>query len=374
MKLTQMIHLNKKGTFLDQWCRYLECVDAPLGFRFWSGMWLLSEARGRRYPQTLSLAFVDTRSGPARRVVEETHRFLLNGRKNFIIDNDDTPLSMVSRINHLKEMDVPHIPVIFPDLEGFCLSDRRTRFGTATIAKAIGDDVPVLGVCTERWLTYNRDRHLDERYKDLTLFIPHGSYKRRPAATPPQAKALWKLYCSIGEQAAGLDDIHSNTSAQKIYDQWYTSASNRYDLQPDHVRVVAALLSMNRNAWEVNKDDMENAIALISNLERERTILFGKKIVIEDEVADRVERIVYQIAKAGKAGIRDVMLRRALRNTVKARDIGVIVSILHELELVQLTEVKEAGMWTAVILGHQKLFTPEGMASAIRSVKKAVVA
>lgn len=202
-----------------------------------------------------------------------------------------------------------------------------------------------------------------------------GSSRKQSVAWPVQGddedaerQNLSTILGRISETARELHEIRLNSNAIKTFTNWYNTRHLHRDAYREsfearedaHVLRFAAYLSINDSRWFIDVNDIQTAITIVGRIKQDGMRLFSGTNVEKKDVR-LIEKIKSHLIACGKDGTSQSEILQRLRPTYKADQIFSVLSIMHELDLVQKFDVPTAGrtrtIWRATIyMSNQELY------------------
>jgi hypothetical protein len=394
----------KEGTFLHRYLQYMAPLETPLAYDFWCGLWLLSNAIGRRIvvnrpkaPVFLNLYMVlcadagTTRKSTAIRMCEAVYRAAGFDLSALTVTGSTTPEKLVEQlalrsgdgrdamagiiVSELvtflgKEQYTVAMPGLLTDLYD-CPTLRdysRLSSGPRVIRNAC---ITFAAASTPSWLVRAINPDVVEGgFTSRCLFIIEEKRKRL-VAWPEDAGSI-----SVDELASDLLRIRAQSerwaskgisltdSAKARFVRWYEGRRESdggdpfiasFEAREDHhILRLAALLAANDNSWQIDHHHMGHAIKIIAHHKQSAAALFGSQRESVRLVAglDKLRRVLLE---AGELGITQSELLFKTRSQIRTRELEYALNTMHELEMVQRFEVPTSGRKKTVWRGTNKL-------------------
>lgn len=394
----------KEGTFLDCYLRYVHALESPLEYDFWCGMWVLSMLAGRRIyiarpkaPVYLNL-YVILCAGPATRkstsIAKANTIATASGTINRYTTFNDSA-APGTFIRKVARADSAHVAIVVSELVRFmgreafamgmpglltdlydCPSIRGIERDDAT--HTLRDVyVTFLSASTPAWLirAVNPDV-IEGGFTSRCIFVVQDKPKHRVAwpegSDAEEFEHIARLCVKIERLRERIDSlIEMQSGAIQLTDgalarfvQWYDHrTTNRhpdpftesFDGREDHhVLRLAALLSLNDGRLEVTVDHIDHAIKIIKLHRQQAVALFGQQSV-NNKLATGIDKLRDTIAKAGKSTVSRTQLLFAVRSYMGATELAYVLSIMHELDMIQVFEVANAGRTRTEYRGTNRL-------------------
>jgi hypothetical protein len=382
----------KEGTFLHRYLQYMSPLETPLAYDLWCGLWLISNAIGRRIvvnrpkaPVFLNLYMVlcadagTTRKSTAIRMCEAVYRHAGFDRTALTITGGATPEKLREQlairsaecgeamasiiVSELvtflgKEQYAVAMPGLLTDLYD-CPSLRdysRVSTATSIVRNAF---VTFAAASTPSWLVraINPDV-IEGGFTSRCLFIIEERRKRMVAwpeddsPVGPDVLARDLLYLREQSERWSAKGIGLTANAKSRFVRWYEqrgdSDSNdpfvgSFEAREDHhILRLAALLCANDDSWLIDAHHISHAIKLVTHHKNSAAALFGanKEAARMTGGLDKLRNVLLE---AGEMGITQTELLFKTRNTLKSRELEYSLAIMHEMEMVQRFEVPTGG-------------------------------
>lgn len=184
------------------------------------------------------------------------------------------------------------------------------------------------------------------------FFITAGQRKRTVAWPSGGNEAESKLLllrrlCSIQEASKRYSLIGITPHARDTFTTWYNTRPSHKDAyresfesrEDSHVLRFAGLFAANEQVWLISDDHIRRAIEFVREIKRNGTELFSPVQVSREDV-HLIKKVQSELLAAGTIGLSRSELYRSLAPKVRSGELNNILSTLHELDLVKMTEVK----------------------------------
>lgn len=390
MKLSEL----PENTFLHDYMTYMLPQETPSIYDFMCGLWCLSIAVGRecyvdrpRAPVRFNMyVILSSDSGVTRK--STSVRVSTNLVRDFIRDSDIRCILIESKTttglleyelqeatrkyghSHViisaselaavlsRSSGISAMPALLTDL--YDCPDTRLGGGNSSHR---GHHVELKNVyssfiagSTPAWLSKAVTPAIIEGGFTSRCYFIDGAARKRSVAWPEhdtrddERPALISKLRSIREQANTIRTIGINPAAKNRYTDWYNTRVSHKDAyrssfearEDAHVLRIAGLLSINRNRWLIDVDDVLNAIQIVARIKYDGMRLFtGTNINKRD--TKLVERVRSILIAAGQRGINQAELTRSVRPAYKSEQIKSVLTVMHELDLVQKFSIETNG-------------------------------
>lgn len=382
----------KEGTFLHRYLQYMSPLETPLAYDLWCGLWLISNAIGRRIvvnrpkaPVFLNLYMVlcadagTTRKSTAIRMCEAVYRAAGFDQTALTITGGSTPEKLREQlalrsaesgeamasiiVSELvtflgKEQYAVAMPGLLTDLYD-CPALRdysRVSSATSIVRNAF---VTFAAASTPSWLirAINPDV-IEGGFTSRCLFIIEERRKRLVAwpddDSPIGPDDLARDLLHLREQCErwASKGIGLTAGAKVRFVRWYEQRGDSdandpflasFEAREDHhILRLAALLCANDNSWLIDVHHINHAIKLVTHHKNSAAALFGadKEAARMTGGLDKLRKVLLE---AGELGITQTELLFKTRNGLKTRELEYALAIMHEMEMVQKFEVPTGG-------------------------------
>ena len=408
MKLSDL----PKDTFLHDYMTYMQSQETPAIYDFMCALWCLSIAIGRdcyvdrpRAPVRFNIYIVlssdsgVTRKSTSVRVATNLVRDFISGSANRLIlieSKITTGLLEYELQEATRKYGYAHVAISASELAAVLsrsagisgmpalLTDLYdcpdTRLGGGSSANR-GHHVELKNVyasfiagSTPAWLVRAVTPAIIEGGFTSRCYFVDGAARKRSVAWPEvstdtggRAKLISRLM-DISNESKKIGCIGINNLAKQRFTEWYNTRVSHKDAyrssfearEDSHVLRIAGLISINDNRWLIDTYDIENAINVVQRIKYDGMRLFTGTS-IEKKDTRLVERIRSNLISSGQAGLNQSELTRALRPMYKSEQVRSVLTVMHELDLVQKFSVPGDGRptttWRATIyLANDDMF------------------
>ena len=380
------IRVTKGDTFLGKYMEMMSEQETPLAYDFWCALWLISLAVGRtsvvarpKAPVFLNLYAIlcaesgVTRKSSAVRTAERiAGKFLVRiGEREKLLSTKMSPEALTSslheRTNTLgkaeaalavselvtflgKEKYVNAMPGLLTDL--YDCPEFRQSVGTVARGRVELRNVwlSLLSASTPSWLVQSVNPNVVEGgFTSRCLFICAERSKQKvawPEDSESMDEELVDELMKIRDMSFKVPEITLNENGLKKFKNWYKHRPEHRDpyrasfesREDGHVLKVAALLSINRRAWRIYKDDIENAIRVMYEVKEDGYKLFEGFTGIDD-MEKAVDKLRASLLAAKGGGVFERELVRSAQHYATAATVRNILTLMHEMGLVKLHEI-----------------------------------
>lgn len=395
MKLSEL----PNDTFLSDYMKYMSQQETPAIYDFMCALWCLSIAVGRecyvdrpRAPVRFNIYCVlSSDSGVTRK--STSVRIATNVVRDYLQSGDSRLLLIESKITtglleyELQEATRKHgyahiaisaselaavlsrssgisaMPALLTDL--YDCPDARLGGGNSSNR---GHHVELKNVyasfiagSTPTWLQHAVTPAIIEGGFTSRCYFIDGASRKRSVAWPEydadnDTRSRLKLsLASVNAKATSIGAIGISNTAKARFSDWYNSRVSHKDAyrssfearEDAHVLRIAGLLSINAERWLINMADIENAINVVSRIKYDGMRLFTGTSIDKKDIR-LVERLRSSLIAGGQAGTNQTDLTRGLRPQYKSEQVRSVLTVMHELDLVQKFSVETNGRPTTV--------------------------
>jgi len=162
--------------------------------------------------------------------------------------------------------------------------------------------------------------------------------------------------------------IEVGSSAIESFKQWYNARAHHQDAyrasfearEDAHILRFAALLAINDDNWLVDVHHIKHAIKIVSRIKSDGQRLFSGTVVDRNDIR-LVEKVRAELLAASVSGLSQSDILRAMRPKYRSEQVRSVLTVMHELDLVQRFTVESTGrpktIWRATIyLGNDDLY------------------
>jgi uncharacterized protein YciW len=410
----------KEGTFLDAYMQHLDPLETPRAYDFWTGMWMLSNAVGRRLvinrpraPVFLNTYIIlvaeagTTRKSTAVRIATSIlqdagmleHAHLVTSSSNkaamdeglskLTADGNDAQLciSVSELVSFMgKEVHAISTPGYLTDIYD-CPSERVVE--RAVGAKRISNLYPtLLSASTPSWLVraINPDV-IEGGFTSRCLFIWEEQPKRRVAW--PQENALaGMLRGQMFSELKRVRELANKHNARGIgitknalarFVQWYedrelvvnNSFLASFQAREDHhVLRAAGLLACNDCSFMIDHHHIGHAIKLITSARDKASHIFAPPEADHTRLATGIERVRAVIHEAGELGVQRTRILYATRRYVSVRELNYVLQLMHDLGMIRVFEESTRGRKATIYRRTDKLNSRAAFEALLDGVKQ----
>jgi hypothetical protein len=392
--------------------KYMSSQETPAIYDLMCACWCLSIAVGRecyvarpKAPVRLNMYLIlSSDSGVTRK--STSVRIATNIVRNLLLVTDSKLLLIESKIttgqlqielfNATKKHGYAHVAISASELAAVLsrsgglsglpalLTDLYdcpdTRTGGGTVMMGGGYNLKnvyasFISASTPSWLMRAVTPAIIEGGFTSRCYFIDGTSRKRSVAWPAEGDdsadrtRLVETLQQISSKTADLGKIELSSSAIKRFTKWYGSRPlhrdpyrESFEAREDaHVLRFAAYLTINDNRWFINTHDIETAITIVSRIKQDGMRLFSGTTVSKKDVR-LVEKIKTYLIASGTDGASQSEILQSVRPTYKSEQVLSVLSVMHELDLVQKFEVPTDGrpktVWRATIyMSNHELYS-----------------
>jgi hypothetical protein len=373
------------GTFLAEYMDYMDALETPRSYDFFTGLWLLSLAAGRRvyvdrprapvYLNFYAILVAEagiTRKSTAVRAATEIARKLLEDDTIGLIEAKTTPEALEFMLSQRTEAHgCGQVAISVSELATFLGSEKynmnmpalltdlydapRQRIGGGTLSRGSYTTrdvfVSFLSASTPSWLrrAVNPDV-IEGGFTSRCLFIHSEEPKRRIAwpdsqddtTTQTMINRLVTLLGSLRTTATSTSTIAISSGGLDRFSKWYKKRSVLLDpftssfqsREDHHILRLAALLSINDGTWQIQANHVTVAIKIITDVRDQAAKLFAGTGATSGVVI-AIERMREQLIAAGDEGVPRSRIYLAVRSRIDSATFDAILDIMQELHMIQ---------------------------------------
>lgn len=371
--------LVSEDTFLGDYLSYMEPLETPHAYDFWTACFVLSSAIGRCItvdrggaPVYLNLfTILVAESGVTRKSTAVRHatKFVRTLADQYeLIEAKITPelledrlarraistgsSSAVISISELvtflgREKYVSSMPTLLTDLYD-CPS---VRSGGGSLSAGSRDltnvFVSFLSASTPSWLVraVNPDV-IEGGFTSRVVFIVAENPKRRAPWPEPQdellATKIHERLIAIRARAAEVEKIQISEGARRVFDKWYRTRilhrdafrSSFQSREDAHILRVAAFLCINDDTWYIQHNHILAAIKIITEVREDGASIF-EGTGSNSKLITGIDKLRDKLLSAGINGVKQAELTKACSGYIDAETMRASLDIMHELGMVQ---------------------------------------
>lgn len=400
-------------TFIGKYMQFMSQQETPAIYDFMCACWCLSIACGReiyvnrpKAPVRLNCYIIlSSDSGVTRK--STSVRIATNIVRDLLQSSDSKLILIESRIttgqlqielfNATKKYGYAHVAISASELAAVLsrsgglsglpalLTDLYdcpdVRVGGGTVMMGGGYNLKnvyasFIAGSTPSWLMRAVTPAIIEGGFTSRCYFIDGSSRKQSVAWPTagadedaERSILAKNLESISRKSERMGSIELGTNAIEHFSRWYNarqlhkdSYRESFEAREDaHVLRFAAYLSINDNRWYINVDDIQTAITIVQRIKQDGMRLFSGTNVEKKDVR-LIEKLKSFLIAHGKDGATQSEILQSVRPIYKAEQVISVLSVMHELDLVQKFDVPTAGrsrtIWRATIyMSNSELYS-----------------
>lgn len=387
MSGTNYHRMVRAGSFLDLYLTSASDLETPQAYDFWSGLWCLSVAVGRRVwvdrprlPVPLNLFLLIVDESGVRRKTTAVNRAIKQVRDadvapNLFITGKMTPEALMYAMSDLanykdnavevavaaRELnailgrqsyvkDFPQLLLDLYDCDDYASPGTMARgkmFIKNTYTTLIGATTP-----SSFYKSLNRDI-VDGGLMSRCIIVAGHERKKKVAwpsdgetqsDTAKRSDSLNKI--KLRSQSVVYQKIGLQPAALRRFKSWYNARgeeresylSSFQSREDEHVLRVAALLAVNDERWEITKTHIQHSIRLVEEAKEAGSDIFGTFSEGKTKLVKGIDKLRQTLIGAGLDGINQTELYRAVRTFMTNAEFRTLLEIMHELQLVQRFE------------------------------------
>jgi len=378
-----------KDSFIGQYMNHMSVVETAESYDFWCALWAIGVGCGRNVfvdrpnsPVYLNWYLIlAAESGTTRkstaissiRSVVRGHGPLLTGKTSAesldLLLHDATRKGGSATANFAvselvtvlgKEGYLASMPGLLTDLYD-CPAERRSP-GTLKSGEVIQKNVFVtfLSASTPAWLvTAINPAVIEGGFTSRVIFVVDD--KRKAAIAWPRQRSenamelLVSSYKETIDNAKRIGGINISKGGLTKFTRWYRSRATHTDpfmssfeaREDDHLLRLAACLAINDNILEIQATHITTASKVIDSVKHGAYRLFGGDFSAKAKLSDAVARIRTILIESGTDGIKHSDLQRRIVRHVDAKELRLLIEVMHEAGMVQIFKMKRGHMYRA---------------------------
>ena len=171
---------------------------------------------------------------------------------------------------------------------------------------------------------------------------------------PREEGALQNVQRTYNEAVCNARDVGSidiSKGGLAKFTRWYNTRATHTDpfmssfeaREDDHLLRLAACLAINDGTIEINSGHIGNGSKVITHVKDSARSLFGGDFSYRAKIVGAVGRVRDAIIQAGDDGIGHSELLRRMVRYLDAKELQMLVNILHECGMIQIFKVGKKG-------------------------------
>lgn len=405
-------------SFLGAYLEYMDALETPQCYDFFTGVWLLSLAAGRRiyvdrprapvYLNFYAILVAEaglTRKSTAVRAATDIARSLLDDDVIGLVETKTTPEALEFMLSkRTEEHGCGQVAISVSELATFLGSEKynlnmpalltdlydapRQRVGGGTLSRGsyLTKEVFIsfLSASTPSWLrrAVNPDV-IEGGFTSRCLFIQSEEPKRRVPWPESQdtfvekRENLLSTLRSIRTTAQQHSTITISDGALRKFASWYKTRSVLLDpftssfqaREDHHILRLAAFLCINDQTWEIQVTHITNAIKVITEIRESASKLFAGTGATTSVVM-AIERLREHLIAGGDDGVQRSVLYLAVRNRIDALTFEAILDIMNELHMIQrfVLATQRKGRPAEIIRGTAGLTDKKAISNVLQRI------
>ena len=378
-----------KDSFIGQYMEYMSVVETAESYDFWCALWAIGVGCGRTVfvdrpnsPVFLNWYIIlaaesgTTRKSTAinsiRKIVNETHPIitgktspenleLLLHRSTIATGEANIALAISELVTILGREGYMHtMPGLLTDL--YDCPEVRKSPGTINSGELIQNNVYVnfLSASTPSWLvTAINPSVIEGGFTSRVMFVVDDT-RKKSIAWPKQREEgeeneLQEEYKKCYQTARSLGQISISTGGLKKFTNWYNSRASHTDpfqssfeaREDDHLLRLACCLAINDGTLEIQSRHISNGCKVISSVKAGASQLFGGDFSARARLTGAVTRVREILIEVANDGIKHSDLQRRVVRHVDAKELRMLMDIMHECGMAQIFEMKRGRMYRA---------------------------
>jgi hypothetical protein len=377
-----------EDSFIGQYMKYMSVVETAESYDFWCALWAIGVGVGRgvyvdrpnspvycNWYIILAAESGTTRKSTAISSIRDIvcgYGSLLTGRTSpeslEILLHECSRESGSARADFAvselvtvlgKEGYLSGMPGLLTDLYD-CPKERRSP-GTLKSGEIIQENVYVtfLSASTPSWLvTAINPSVIEGGFTSRVIFVVDDTRKRAIAWPQPREDGamgrLTECYAST-VQGAPTDGIRISKGGLSKFTKWYNSRATHTDpfqssfeaREDDHLLRLAACLAINDGTYEIQSRHIGHGGQIIASVKSSANGLFGGDFSVKARLGGAVARVREILIEAGTDGIKHSDLQRRIVRHVDAKELRMLMNIMHECGMISIFKMKRGQMYRA---------------------------
>jgi hypothetical protein len=376
-------------SFIGQYMKYMSVVETAESYDFWCALWAIGTGVGRgvyvdrpnspvycNWYIILAAEAGTTRKSTAirsiRDIVEGTST-ILGGKTSpealELLLHESTRkgggatasfavselVTILGREGYMSTM-----PGLLTDLYD-CPKERRSP-GSLKSGEIIQQDVYInfISASTPAWLvTAINPSVIEGGFTSRVIFVVDDARKRAiawPETREDEATTkLKQLYESTVDRAKRQQGLSISEGGLKKFRQWYNNRATHADpflssfeaREDDHTLRLAAGLAINDGTLELQAKHISSAIQVIADVKSRANGIFGQDFSQRARVTNGIGRVREILLESGTDGIKHSDLQRRVVRHMDAKELRLLINIMHESGMVQIFKMKRGDMYRA---------------------------
>lgn len=373
-------------SFIGQYLEYMSVVETAEAYDFWCALWAIGVECGRTVfvDRPNSSVFLNwyiilaAESGTTRkstavssitRLLDSDGSLLLTGKaspealelmlheRSRKCDQSAITISVSELVTILgKEGYMASMPGLLTDL--YDSPKLRISPGTLKTGEMEQKNVYVnfLSASTPSWLvTAINPNVIEGGFTSRVIFVVEDNRKRAiawPSVREDNATdRLRGLLKDTANRAKNIGPIAISTGGLRKFTGWYNTRATHNDpfqssfeaREDDHTLRCAACLAINDGTLEIQTKHIATAIKLVQQAKARANNLFGGNFSQSARLSDAVTRVREILLEHGTDAIKHMDLLRKMQGRLDAKELKVLLKVMHESGMVQIFNMKPKG-------------------------------
>jgi hypothetical protein len=377
-------------SFIGQYMQYMSNVETAESYDFWCALWAIGVSCGRKVfvnrpsaPVYLNWYIIlAAESGTTRKTtaIEAVTRFVMDDSSLLLTGKTSPEALDILLHKETRKWDRAAITISIGELvtilgrEGYMstmpglLTDLygcpayRISPGTIKSGELIQKNVYVnfISASTPSWLvTAINPSVIEGGFTSRVIFVVDDARKRAIAWPRSRRDGESKLLRGRLEETTGrareIGPIQISQGGLKKFTNWYNSRASHTDpflssfeaREDDHVLRCSACLCINDGTLEIQNGHISRAIQVINQAKSRANGLFGGDFSTHARITSAIGRVREILIEAGTDGLKHSDLQRRMVRRLDAKEVKMLVDIMHECGMVQIFEMKRGRMYRA---------------------------
>ena len=376
-------------SFIGQYMQYMSNVETAESYDFWCALWAIGVNCGRTVyvarpnaPVYLNWYIIlAAESGTTRKSTAIHSVSTLVGRDRTLLTGKTSPESLDILMHESTRKDgaasitfavselvtilgregyMSTMPGLLTDL--YDCPEQRISPGTLKSGELIQKNVYInfLSASTPAWLVTSINPSVIEGgFTSRVIFVVDDN-RKRAIAWPKErgvddCERVRGVLRSCIEAGHDIGAITISPGGLKKFTNWYNSRASHTDpflssfeaREDDHVLRCAACLCINDGTLEIQSGHITKAIQVISNAKSRANGLFGGDFSQRARITAAISRVREILIEAGTDGIRHTDLYNRVARRTDAKELRLLMNIMHECGMVQIFKVHRGETYRA---------------------------
>ncbi len=252
------------------------------------------------------------------------------------------------------------MPSLLTDL--YDCEELRTSPGTLKMGELVQKNVYItfLSASTPAWLvTAINPSVIEGGFTSRVIFVVDDARKRSIAWPSEREKQsisrVRNTYRNTISRAIETRQIGISKGGLKRFTNWYNSRTTHNDpfqssfeaREDDHVLRLAGCLAINDGILEIQSRHIKYACQIISSIKAGANTLFGGDFSERARLTGAISRVREILIESGTDGIKHSDLQRRVVRKLDAKELRLLIDIMHECGMVQIFKMKRGSMYRA---------------------------